>query len=340
MFNDIASEMILTLLPLYMRAALKAPHIAIGLIEGISIFASSLCKLLSGCLADMFYKHVRLLIALGYLVSALARPAMYLADTYLFIAAMKLVDKAGKAIRGPGRDLLLSQSLRQGQRAFAYGMHHLFETGGGVISMALALIVISVGGTGELSHAGYSAIVLLSLPFGLASVLCAACLTTEPPATLTPPHLRPVRYLLGAPAIDEPSLLERVTRSPLAVLVALLFLIQCFSPPAAFVPLLAVEVGGMSLPSVALLLFLHQLVYALSIAPAALLADRLENQFQHGRAFVLAAALVLRAGLMYALSEADSGLSLGITWVLWGAYLGLTESLTKVRKEFFLHSLI
>jgi MFS family permease len=73
LFNDIASEMIFPILPLFLTACLGASKSAVGLIEGIAESTSSILKLLSGYLSDRIGKR-KIFAVTGYAIPAILRP--------------------------------------------------------------------------------------------------------------------------------------------------------------------------------------------------------------------------------------------------------------------------
>ena len=81
-FNDISSEMIYPLLPLFLTQVLGAGVVFVGLIEGIAESISSFLKLFSGWFSDRFQKR-KGAILLGYSLASVTRPFMALATSSL-----------------------------------------------------------------------------------------------------------------------------------------------------------------------------------------------------------------------------------------------------------------
>src|SRR6476620_2083738 len=83
MFNDISSEILLRALPLFLSGVLGVSMSVIGLIEGISEAASSLLKVVFGWLSDKWESRKNLAAA-GYGLSALSRPLLFFATSWVF----------------------------------------------------------------------------------------------------------------------------------------------------------------------------------------------------------------------------------------------------------------
>lgn len=104
---DVSSEMIHSLLPLFMATALGTPVVIIGLIEGLAE-ATALCvKVFSGVISDYIGKRKGLAV-LGYGLGALSKPLFALASTSGMIFSARMIDRVGKGIRGAPRDAIVA----------------------------------------------------------------------------------------------------------------------------------------------------------------------------------------------------------------------------------------
>lgn len=121
---DISSEMIHSLLPLFMATSLGAPVVIIGLIEGVAE-ATALCvKVFSGVISDYIGKRKGLAV-LGYGLGALSKPLFALASTSGMIFSARMIDRVGKGIRGHPemRSLLTLLRPRSEGRLMACARH-------------------------------------------------------------------------------------------------------------------------------------------------------------------------------------------------------------------------
>jgi MFS family permease len=98
LLNDISSEMIYPLLPLFLTVTLGAGVQVLGLIEGIAETTAALLKWGSGWISDR-RKSRKPFALFGYAVSACTRPLMALAASAAQVGVIRLSDRVGKGIR-------------------------------------------------------------------------------------------------------------------------------------------------------------------------------------------------------------------------------------------------
>jgi MFS family permease len=111
-FMDVASEMVLNILPLFLSNVLGVKTNIIGLIEGIAEATASLLKVFSGWLSDKLRARKWLAVA-GYALSALAKPFFYVANSWGVVAGVRWADRVGKGVRTAPRDALVADSIDQ-----------------------------------------------------------------------------------------------------------------------------------------------------------------------------------------------------------------------------------
>lgn len=104
---DISSEMIHSLLTLFMFTTLGISVLALGLIEGLVESTALIVKVFSGVLSDYLGKPKGLAL-FGYALGALTKPLFAMASTAGFLLSARLADRVGKGIRGAPRDALLA----------------------------------------------------------------------------------------------------------------------------------------------------------------------------------------------------------------------------------------
>jgi len=169
--NDIASEMLLTLMPIYLHHNLKSPVVVIGVIEGIALAVTALIKVFAGWLSDRI-KSRKNLTAIGYALSTFARPVLALATSWPIVATVRWLDRIGKGFRGAPRDALIADSIEKWQRGVSFGLHRASETAGAVISLGIALYIVTTQQPVEtdLDRRSYQILVYLSIPFGVGAV--------------------------------------------------------------------------------------------------------------------------------------------------------------------------
>lgn len=142
--NDSASEMLYPLMPLYLASVLMAGPKALGIIEGIAEATSSIFKLVSGVIVDRT-KKAKPWIVLGYTLAGIGRPLIVIANSWLWVLAIRFTDRMGKGLRSSPRDALLAESVNEHQRGITYGLHRSMDNAGAVIGPLLAAMFLSMG---------------------------------------------------------------------------------------------------------------------------------------------------------------------------------------------------
>ena len=99
---DVSSEMIHSLLPLFMVTVLGASALTVGVIEGIAESTALLVKVFSGVLSDYLGKRKGLAV-FGYALGALTKPMFALASGVGMVLSARFLDRIGKGIRGAAR---------------------------------------------------------------------------------------------------------------------------------------------------------------------------------------------------------------------------------------------
>ena len=140
-FNDVASEMIYPLVPIFLTNILGAPVSIVGLIEGIAEFTASLLKVFSGWFSDKIQKR-KPFIVLGYSCSAISKIFLALASVWPFVLFARFIDRFGKGVRTAARDALIAESSQNFERGKAFGFHRTLDTLGAVLGPILALLAI------------------------------------------------------------------------------------------------------------------------------------------------------------------------------------------------------
>jgi MFS family permease len=142
-FNDLSSEMIYPLLPVYFTGIVP-PAVAaiyIGLMDGIAESTSSILKIYSGKLSDSLGKRKSLAL-IGYAVSCVARPLMAVAIAGWHVIFLRFLDRVGKGIRTSPRDALISETVSEDIRGLAFSFHRMMDHCGAVLGPVLAIIFL------------------------------------------------------------------------------------------------------------------------------------------------------------------------------------------------------
>jgi MFS family permease len=173
--NDISSEMIFTLVPLFLANVLGVSTAVIGVIDGVAETTSSLLKGFSGWLSDRLGRRKWLAVA-GYGLSSLAKPFLYVVTSWYGVLAVRFVDRTGKGIRTSPRDALIADSIDERHRGIAFGLHRAGDTAGAMLGLIIALLVVAATQTEalDLSRDTFQWLVLIGIVPGFLAVLVLA----------------------------------------------------------------------------------------------------------------------------------------------------------------------
>ena len=302
-FQDVSSEMIAPLLPVFLRTVLHASMPVIGVIEGIAQFVASVLKPVSGWLSDRLGKR-KPFILLGYWVAACARPLLAVVGSPWHVLGLRFADRFGKGVRTAPRDALIADSTDANYRGKAFGLHRALDNMGAAVG-ALAAALILIGFTTN-----------LRIVFWLAAIpgLAAPCLVVfgvrERLGAAKPPSAEGDVGLEGAAAgrPGSPSLIKWYV---------VVFVFWLGNSADAFLILKALTL--VPLWQIPLLMFVMSVVRALCATHAGALSDRL------GRKGVILCGWLFYALVYVGFAFADSPRA---TYVLFGAY-GLYYAMTE-----------
>jgi MFS family permease len=144
LFTDISSEMVATILPLYLVYTLGFTPLQFGFIDGLYQGASSLVRVASGLVGDRWRRHKEVAV-LGYGLSAFCKPAFLLVGTaWAGLVGVILIDRTGKGIRTAPRDALISLSTPSEELATAFGVHRALDTVGAMLGPLLAFSLLAL----------------------------------------------------------------------------------------------------------------------------------------------------------------------------------------------------
>jgi len=138
---DFSSEMILSILPIFLVTGLGVSVLTLGLIEGLAEGVASVTKAFSGTLSD-YLKKRKILIVIGYGLATLAKLFIALASTATWIFTARFVDRLGKGIREAPRDSLIADSTSTKILGIAYSLRQALDTIGALLGPIFAIIIL------------------------------------------------------------------------------------------------------------------------------------------------------------------------------------------------------
>lgn len=303
MFMDISSELVHSLLPIFMATVLGASMVTIGIIEGVAEATAAVTKVFSGALSDYFRKR-KFLVVLGYGLGAITKPVFPLATTIWWVFGARFVDRIGKGIRGAPRDALVADVTPPELRGAAYGLRQSLDSVGAFVGPLLA-VAFMIWLANDIKAVLWIAVV----PAFLAVLLLIVALREPEPSE----HASGSRNHLTFADAKNLSL-----RYWLIVALGAVFALARFSE--AFLILRAQDVG-LAVGYVPVIMIVMNVVYALFAYPAGAAADRLST-----RTLLLLGLVVLIAADVVLALAASAGIAF-LGAALWGLHMALTQGL-------------
>ena len=308
LLTDISSEMIFTLMPLFLVDVLGATTTVVGLIEGVAESTASLLKIASGWLSDKWGNR-KYLSFIGYALSTLSKPFMLIANAWGPVMAIRFADRFGKGIRAAPRDALVGDSVDEDNRGKAYGFHKAMDTSGAAIGLALAALIVFLlqRDVVNLQFDTYRWMIIVGIVPAFISLFFFIFIK-EPPRK-------------AVSACDVPPTLsakEKALDTRFKIFMVIMFLFTLGNSSDAFIILRAQDLGN-SVLLISLMLIMFNVVYALFSMPAGILSDRL------GRRKVIIAGWIIYALVYLGLAVTNQGWMTWLLYAFYGLYYGLTQ---------------
>jgi MFS family permease len=303
LFMDVSSEMIHSLLPVFLVSVLGAGAVTVGLIEGVGEATASITKLFSGWLSDRLGKR-KALAVVGYGLGALSKPLFAVAPAPVWVLAARFSDRVGKGIRGAPRDALVGDLAPAALRGAAYGLRQTLDTVGAFAGPLLAMALMA------LFADDFRLVFWIAVVPGLIAVAILVAGVREPARARPPGRVRaPIRradlgrlggLFWGVVAVGAVLTLARFSEA---------FLI------------LRAQDAGLRLALVPLVLVVMNVVYAASAYPMGALSDRHDRRVVLGLGFLV----LILADVVLALAPGLWTVMAGVA--LWGLHMGMTQGL-------------
>jgi MFS family permease len=303
LFMDASSELIHSLMPIFLVTVLGTSVATVGLIEGVAEATASIAKVFSGAISDYVGRRKPLAV-IGYGIAALTKPLFPLAGSVSLVLAARFLDRLGKGIRGAPRDALVGDLAPPELRGASYGLRQSLDTVGAVAGPALAIAFMA------LLADDIRAVFWVAVIPAVVSVSVLIAAVHEP---AKPRASSAFRTPIRAGNLKALGLAFWLVAGIGGVLTLARF-------SEAFL-ILRAESVGLSAGFVPLVMVVMSIVYAASAYPAGRLSDRL------GRRGLVAVgfAVLIGADLVLALA----GDVVDVLWggALWGLHMGLTQGL-------------
>jgi MFS family permease len=299
---DISSEMIHSLLPLFMVTTLGASTLAVGLVEGLAESLALVVKVFSGTLSDYLGKRKGLAL-FGYALGAFTKPLFAVATGVDLILTARLLDRVGKGVRGAPRDAMVADIAPPQLRGAAFGLRQSLDTVGAFFGPLLAVGLMLLWAN------DFRAVFWVAVFPGLMAVALLLFGIHEPEHRQASKGRNPIRW---------DNLIRLGSAYWWVVGFGAMFTLARFSE--AFLVLRA-QHGGIPIALVPLVMVAMNLIYALSAYPFGKLSD----QMSHMRLLTLGLLVLIAADLVLAMNDHWGVVLLGVG--LWGLHMGMTQGL-------------
>ena len=302
MLMDISSEMIHSLLPLFMVSALGASALSVGLIEGLAESTALIVKVFSGMLSDFLGRRKGLAV-FGYALGALSKPLFALAPSIGVVLTARVLDRIGKGVRGAPRDALVADIAPPHLRGAAFGLRQSLDTVGAFFGPLIAVGLMLLWAN------DFRAVFWVAVVPGLMAVALLLFGLREPEHHQVGKRINPIRS----------QNLKRLGASYWWVVgIGAAFTLARFSE--AFL-VLRTQQSGIPIALIPLVMVAMNLVYALAAYPFGKLSDRMS----HSKLLVFGLVVLIAADLVLASSNHWQVVLAGV--MLWGVHMGITQGL-------------
>jgi MFS family permease len=322
LLTDISSEMIFTLMPLFLANVLGASTIIIGVLEGIAESTASILKVFSGWFSDKLGKR-KIITFAGYALSTLVKPLMYFAGSWGIVLGIRFGDRVGKGIRSAPRDALVADSLKPGERGKGFGIHRAMDTAGAALGLIAAAVIVLIlqGQKLQLDIGTYQTLVIIgTIPAVLALLVFfyVKDIKQGKENGVTPNQLES-----SIPAGKGISGYKKIKLNPKFIsFLVIIFIFTLGNSSDAFLILRAQDVGN-SILDILLMLIVFNISYALFSIPAGIISDRIS------RKYIIALGWFIYALTYLGLANISASWQIWLLFVLYGVYYGLSEGVAR-----------
>ena len=297
LFTDISSEMIYPLLPVFLSSVLGVSTAFIGLLEGTAESTAAILKVFSGWFSDKLRKR-KLIIVLGYSLSTIGKPFLYLATAGWHVLVVRFIDRFGKGIRTPPRDALIADSSHVNHRGRDFGIQRAMDNAGAFLGPLAAFIAL------PLFNNNPRPIFLLAFVPGFVAVLILLLFLRERPSV--DPAPKTIKFTT--------SLLSRDFK----IFVVIIAVFTLGNSSNAFLILRAKDLG-LRVALIPILWLVYNFVGSVTSAPLGILSDRI------GRKKTLVVGFLFYSAVYWGFAFVDKQILLWPLMGLYGVYYGLSE---------------
>ncbi len=302
--NDIASDMVYPIVPIFLTTVLGAPIAIVGLIEGIAESTASFLKIASGIASDKMEKR-KPFIVLGYIFSATSKLFYAVAFAWPVVLVGKFVDRIGKGTRTTARDAFIAENTEEKHRGRAFGFHRGMDTLGAVFGPLICILLLRLWGN------DYKSIFLISLIPTVFAIFLLFFFIKDKEKEFGPIKIKlPFREVVKS------------LPKPLAIFLVINCIFAIGNSSDVFLILRAKDLGA-SLIISTLLYSVFSMAYAAFSVPAGIVSDKIGPRKVMTTGFIIFSLVYLAFAFTHSTS---------ILWVLfpvYGIYMALTDGVSK-----------
>ena len=312
LLTDVSSELIFTLVPLFLSDVLGATSTLIGLAGGISDSADSLFRIVSGWFSDKIGKR-KLLAVMGYSISTAVKPLMLLANSWGAVVGIRFGDRVGKGVRTSSRDALIADSVEAKERGRGFGLHRAMDTAGALIGLIIAAIIVYMipGDKFHLEKNAFHWMIIIGI---IPAVLAVVVLTTLV-------HERKKIAATVKAGITKPAVITPFSKQ--FILYLIIMALFTLGNSSDFFLILDAQHVKTPLLQVVLMLVLFNLTYALISMPMGVLSDKI------GRKRVITIGWLIYGLVYLGFALSSSIWQIWVLFAVYGIYYGICEGAAK-----------
>jgi len=297
--NDLGSDMIYPIWPLFVTSVLEAPMAVLGFLDGLGEALVSISQAISGYLSDRIRKR-KVFIWVGYLCGSLSRIGYGISLIWLHLIPFRILDRVGK-IRSAPRDAIIADISTKEDRGKNFGLLRAMDNLGAVCGIIVCILFFKILGYRNLFF-------IAAIPSVIGALLILALIKEGKPLNVK------IYKGLRLKNLDK--------NLKLFLLLSSLFALSSFS--YSFLLIYAKEFG-FQVAFVPVLYLVFTAVTALFSLPFGKLSDKI------GRKSVLILSYSFWGLVCLSFIFIQSYLSIILTFILYGLHLG---ALHPVQKAF------
>jgi len=301
LLNDISSEMLYPIIPIFITQTLGAPVFIVGLIEGIAEGSASLFKAVFGYWSDRLQKRKPFVVA-GYGSSAVSKLIIAFSYSWPMVLVGRIIDRFGKGVRTGARDALLLEQTDKENKGFIFGLHRSMDSAGAVIGPAVALFLLSF------FHDNVRTILYIAtIPAFLSLIFFVFVKETKKKFTTNKVNI---------------SLVMKDFSPKLKFFLLGMIIFSLGNSSDSFLILRSQNIG-LSLVLIISAYILYNITYTLASTPAGIIADKI------GSKMVFIVGLLIFAGVYVGFAFNTHPFFVWILFTIYGFYIALTDGVSK-----------